>query len=387
MSDLESGQSIHDCRLLASTRMKLVARLSHPSSTHLLLSSFRSLGSAAVFGVLLLFALGGTATAYDLKEENGIVSEDVSYQYYDVTGETLSEIQADLNAKGPLGDEGRRWWGDTDFRVYADDCDNVGFIATVTLPRLDKGAYDALPLESQLVYDRMYTALLNHEMRHVDNARHMAEVMKVFDCTNVPLDFIFYANTSELRLDHRSDHGRRNGVNLDPVWEGPLGDLPRGDDLIKEEVIYDFYEVEGRNLTDILIEIREKGSNGFWGWTRTRNFVRPKFCSTRLLANVTMPRLSERTKERFSTAEKLEFLRMYTALHSHELRHVDNGRRFSEAEKTLGCLSDDHPFLEYFSNDQIRLDERSKHGRRQGLKLNVEISEAQKSWFDWLFGN
>jgi predicted secreted Zn-dependent protease len=357
------------------------------SHTFLLLWGLKLFSGSTSFGVLLSFALTNIATAYDLQEENGIVSEDITYQYYDVSGETLAEIEADLNAKGPIDDEGQRWWGDTDFKVHANDCDSVGFTAIVTLPRLDKGAYDALPLESQLVYDRMYTAQLNHEMRHVDSARHMAEVMKVFDCTNVSLDFVFYANTSELRLDHRSDHGRRNGVNLDLDWEGPLGDLPRGDDLITEEVIYDFYELEGHNLTDILIEIREKGPSGFWGLTRTRNFVKTETCSTRHLANLTMPRLSERTKERFSAAEKLEFLRMYTALHSHELRHVDNGRRYSEAEHALGCPSDDHLFFDYFSADQYRLDERSKHGSRQGLKLNVEVSEAQKSWLEWLFRN
>ncbi|MCY4335791.1 MAG: DUF922 domain-containing protein [Litoreibacter sp.] len=324
--------------------------------------------------------------AYDLKDEADLVEEDIRYVHYDISGVTLAEIEVSLNTLGPTDMDGTRRWSDTEIAVNANSCERVRFEAKVTLPRLDSIWRRKLSLEDRLVYERMHTALLNHEMRHVDAARQHTEVMKVLGCKDIPRKLLDQFETEAAQINERSDHGRRNGVNLDPNWAGPLGDLPRDDDLITEDVVYHSYKVGCRNLTDVLIGMRQDGPHGYWGYTRARTFKKKASCHMRLLAEITLPELSETAQNKFSRVERLEFLRMYTALHSHELRHVDTSRRVAEQQALLACPVLEHPLFQYIKQVDERLDKRSKNGRMQGLRLDVEVSDTWRSWWQRLVG-
>ena len=125
----------------------------------------------------LVLALNGGAPIY--REECPV---EISYEYYDVSGDTFADIMHSIRSQGPVDARGKRRYARTDWTVewqWERDLDGViqpGSVkvecrAKLTLPRRVGGsALSPLDAERWSAYERL---LMRHELNHV---RHVEVV-------------------------------------------------------------------------------------------------------------------------------------------------------------------------------------------------------------------
>lgn len=132
---------------------------------------------------------------------------DVTLNTYFVEGDTLADVQADMDANGPSG-----FWAYTTWNVnWNGDCETT-VTADVTLPRLGPGTN--LSDEDVAEFDRMLAALQAHELQHVDIGLAYAADIEDKSCPDNSDAILQPYLEQERAFDVETEHGRTQGVYL-----------------------------------------------------------------------------------------------------------------------------------------------------------------------------
>lgn len=134
---------------------------------------------------------------------DGDVLVSVVYQYYPVTGSSLSEVQDDMAANGPAG----HWAYTTWYVNWTGECD-VRVDVEMILPELGEDAdlYD----EEFAEWDRMIVALEEHEFGHVASGIGFAHDVLDLGCV---IDDIATVQAPWLQRDIDFDAETNHGIN------------------------------------------------------------------------------------------------------------------------------------------------------------------------------
>lgn len=164
-------------------------------------------------------------------------ADDPSIAYYDIAGATSADLRREMNAKGPLGEGGKRFDGHAKWHVrwtfrYAPDGRGCGFTqirvtvsGTITLPRWSDADLST-PLHEE--WRRYLSALRLHEYGHYAHGRqaaedverlglsfHASECADIADTFNREADAIVrkYA-AMDKAYDQKTGHGRTEGARF-----------------------------------------------------------------------------------------------------------------------------------------------------------------------------
>jgi len=185
-----------------------------------------------IFSVLSLFITG------NIYAEPVI---NISTQYYDISGQTNSELLREMARKGPYSGRKRywaitRWYVNYNFNFQPSEfgCSintvqtnvNIEFI----YPRwVDRARWGHARQNMGRQWDRMYQALVAHEETHASHgiaaARQIeSELQKLSsrnNCHSLRRDFenraqriIQHYRNADIQFDRRTHHGRNEGVHL-----------------------------------------------------------------------------------------------------------------------------------------------------------------------------
>ena len=132
---------------------------------------------------------------------------DITFHSYEVSGETLSEIQDAMGRDGPRG-----FWAYTTWNVtWTADCQTT-VTSDITLPELDPDA--DLTDDDIAEFNRMAEALLAHELQHVDFGIAFAADVADQGCPANSDDILQPYLEAERTFDAETEHGFLQGVSL-----------------------------------------------------------------------------------------------------------------------------------------------------------------------------
>ncbi|WP_342078104.1 DUF922 domain-containing protein [Yoonia sp. SS1-5] len=136
-----------------------------------------------------------------------LAADELIIKPYTISGSSLAEVEEQLNSKGPHG----YWaWAQTRWR-WDGNC-NMSFRAEITMPRLEDPG--RLTAAEQAEWDRMYAALLDHEMGHVTIGRDTALAIKAADCKVDSQAYDAEFRAAQKAYDARTNHGIDTGATL-----------------------------------------------------------------------------------------------------------------------------------------------------------------------------
>ena len=166
-------------------------------------------------------------------------ADSLQVEYYEVEGADLRELRASLNARGPLGENGKRYHGFTKWRVnwnykYQRSGQSCGLsslvthvVATITMPRWNAPA-DA-PVKLRQEWRRYLSALRAHEDGHHNFAktaaaqieRDLAELSNPSGCNELAKEIDARADAildiyraEEKAYDQQTRHGATQGARF-----------------------------------------------------------------------------------------------------------------------------------------------------------------------------
>jgi len=189
--------------------------------------------TACIFSILSLFI------AENIYAEPVI---NISTQYYDISGQSHSELLREMARKGPSSGN-KRYWAVTrwyvhysfNFQPSASGCSvstvqthvNIEFIYPRWIDRAKWGSSTSQNMRRQ--WDRMCQALVAHEETHASHGIAAARQIE-FDlqklsnrtnCHTLRRDFenraqriIQHYKNADIQFDRRTHHGRNEGVHL-----------------------------------------------------------------------------------------------------------------------------------------------------------------------------
>lgn len=131
----------------------------------------------------------------------------ITFDSYEVTGETLAEVQNAMGRDGPRG-----FWAYTTWRVtWTADCETA-VTSDITLPELSPDA--DLTADDIAEFDRMAEALLAHELQHVDFGIAYAADIASQGCPANSDEILQPYLDDERAFDAETQHGYLQGVYL-----------------------------------------------------------------------------------------------------------------------------------------------------------------------------
>lgn len=146
---------------------------------------------------------------------------DVQWTAYSVQGETLADVVAAIST---LPEAGKAEWNPR-YDYETDENGTVNEVTvivgwTITMPQWD--GYDAASDSAKGEWDRFYAALEAHEMGHLALAdQYLRELdQQMIGKTVDEAKSVFESTLQALQAesdayDHRTDHGRNDGTNID----------------------------------------------------------------------------------------------------------------------------------------------------------------------------
>ena len=147
---------------------------------------------------LLLLGLAAPAVAEPALSE--------SIRFYRVSALTADGLRKEMAQNGPEG-----YWGYGRWTLrWSANC-KVRLKTTIDLPRHSRPT--ALPPDLRRAWDAMVTALLAHERQHTTHGLQAALEIERSKCRN-PHDIVDRWSAEDKRLDRRTDHGLKDGVQL-----------------------------------------------------------------------------------------------------------------------------------------------------------------------------
>ena len=154
-------------------------------------------------------ALIALAVAPPAHADTRLVSDDVVTQTYEVSGDSLYDVQEMMARIGPKG-----FWAYTETYWNWDESCRMRFRANVTMPELvERDRLTKVELEA---WDKMVIALLDHEMEHVTIGRDWAGAIVDAGCDPSAVTRINQEHgDNDAELDRVTDHGRLTGVTFD----------------------------------------------------------------------------------------------------------------------------------------------------------------------------
>ncbi|MDB5659235.1 MAG: hypothetical protein JWS10_1850 [Cypionkella sp.] len=161
----------------------------------------RLIRARAGFAVLAALALVSPAHA-DIYDEAEI---DVST--YQVTGSSLAEVQAQMESGGPKG-----YWAFTNWYANWNGACETSVTAEITMPELADDA-DLTEVQAE-EFDRMATALLDHELGHVRIGLNFAEAVADAGCPANTKRIHASFTQAGIDYDDETEHGYQQGVYL-----------------------------------------------------------------------------------------------------------------------------------------------------------------------------
>jgi predicted secreted Zn-dependent protease len=164
-------------------------------------------------------------------------ADEAEIVYYDVVGNSARELRHEMDAKGPLGEDGKRFDGHTDWHVtwsyrYAPAADGCRFTelgvtvtATITLPRWT--AADEASNKLVEKWQKYLSALRVHENGHYAHGVSAAEEIRALpqsirasdNCSTLAMQFDSQAasilekfKAADAAYDTDTKHGRTQGA-------------------------------------------------------------------------------------------------------------------------------------------------------------------------------
>lgn len=133
------------------------------------------------------------------------ISEKISY--YTVAGSSLPELRREMFLNGPDG-----FWAYTSWWVSWDATCRVDARVSIEMPRL--ATPEHLTAAEYNTWQSMLVSLLAHERKHGANGISAAKEIAAASCVDAQ-QIIRKWNQKDRILDQRTDHGAREGVELD----------------------------------------------------------------------------------------------------------------------------------------------------------------------------
>ncbi len=153
------------------------------------------------------FAIGLGLTAPALAQSEVDVDVDVTYESYEVGGDTLPEVQAEMNAEGPNGFPAYTTW----YVNWTAACE-LSVTATIVLP--DLGPDANLSDEDEAAFRTMLENLEEHEYNHVEFGIGFAEEVRDMGCRGDTAGVLQEWLADERAYDATTEHGRTEGAWL-----------------------------------------------------------------------------------------------------------------------------------------------------------------------------
>ncbi len=164
---------------------------------------------ALILAVCLVFAgamVSDMARAERLHVDGPFVSAELVMTTYQVSGDSLQDLERQMQRRGPQG-----YWGLTRTSWNWDARCNMTFRARVTMPKLV--GRERLDVAELAEWDRMVDALWTHEMGHVEIGKAWAAAIKAAGCRGVDAIDRAWRNR-DAEYDRETDRGQRDGVYL-----------------------------------------------------------------------------------------------------------------------------------------------------------------------------
>lgn len=152
---------------------------------------------------------------------------DTRIVYYDVSGSTALEVRREINARGPVGNDGgtvdalTQWMVSWNLKaVGVDRCEaELAVETSIILPRLIDQS--ALSYEERMAWERYILALIDHEFGHVDIARdalpELRYALENGSCEGAKAraqQVLSDANWRQIQFDRDTRHGQLTGVKF-----------------------------------------------------------------------------------------------------------------------------------------------------------------------------
>ncbi len=155
----------------------------------------------------VIIAAAVLATLPATAQSETLDDADVTFHSYEVTGESLAEIEDAMGRDGPRG-----FWAFTTWNVtWTADCE-TSVSGDITLPELAEDA--DLTDEDIAEFDRMAEALLAHELQHVDFGIAFAADVADQGCPANSDEILQPYLQDERDFDAETEHGYLQGVSL-----------------------------------------------------------------------------------------------------------------------------------------------------------------------------
>ena len=133
----------------------------------------------------------------------------------------------------------------------------------------------------------------------------------------------------------------------------------------KVKVATEYYEIEGTTRDALRTQMKEKGPNGYFGWTSW--YVRwTGSCQVSVEVNYIMPKL--KSSDEISDKLKESFDTFYAALLAHEERHGSHGISAAEEIEASRC-KDGNAIIEKWVAEDVKFDKETFHGQTEGVIL------------------
>lgn len=155
----------------------------------------------AIWAALAIVAVGLPARA-DIYDE-----ADIELFSYEVSGSSLAEVQAQMEADGPEG-----YWAYTTWNVNWTGTCKMTTTAEITMPELSADA--DLTEDQRAEFDRMAAELLNHELGHIRIGLNFAEAVADAGCPANTKNIHARFTQAGIDYDDETEHGYQQGVYL-----------------------------------------------------------------------------------------------------------------------------------------------------------------------------
>ena len=142
-----------------------------------------------------------------------------------------------------------------------------------------------------------------------------------------------------------------------------LAGMAQANPRVSEKTKY--YKINGDSVKALKADMRKRGPNGFWAYTRW--YVKwTGSCKVTVTVDYTMPKLAN--PNAVPKEVKAKFDRMYAKLWAHEKNHgqhgIDAGREIAKKK----CQGGDGIIKKHAKRDKV-YDKKTKHGLTEGVKF------------------
>ena len=127
-----------------------------------------------------------------------------------------------------------------------------------------------------------------------------------------------------------------------------------------------YYPISGRSTSDLIEQMRQRGPNGFWAYTRW--YVRwTGDCRVSVSIDYTYPQWTDRDRAPPYTRRLWD--KMMTARRRHEEGHGRHGLNAAAEVEKSRCAGDPRAITRKWAARDKAYDARTAHGRKEGVVL------------------